>query len=154
MIVNLRPKRKSVSKLVPVFRFDDIRETLAIAEIAIMKIDVEGFEQQVIAGMRETLSLLKPPIICEVLRIDANADREFYKESVSNLMTMLANLNYLVFRIEKHEDAANLRLAGLTRVPEFPLDAWTPATAEANDYLFIPAQKISLLPQDKSATSL
>lgn len=146
LIVDLRPADNFVSKLVPVFRFDDIRETLAISEIAIIKIDVEGSERQVLAGMQETLSRFKPPIVCEVLRMDADADRENYKNTVFNLMEMLTQLNYLVFRIEKNDDDPSLRLAGLTRVTEFPLDVWAPETAEANDYLFIPAEKRNLLP--------
>jgi FkbM family methyltransferase len=51
-----RPGLKFDSIFVPIFRFDHIREALAISEIAVMKIDVEGAEQQVLAGMPETLA--------------------------------------------------------------------------------------------------
>ena len=146
MVANLRPAVKCDSKLVPVFRFDDIREALAISEIAVMKIDVEGAELQVLAGMPETLARLKPPIICEVLLMDGNADKANYRNNVASLMSLLTCSNYTVFRINKTNDAHYGHLARLTPVTEFPLDIWTKATAETNDYLFIPADKESQIP--------
>jgi FkbM family methyltransferase len=145
VVASLRPARKCDCQLVPVLRFDDIREALAISEIALMKIDVEGAERQVLEGMPETLAKIKPPIICEVLLMDGHADKANYQNNMGRLLSLLTNSNYLVFRINKTADAR--QVASLTPITEFPLDVWTKELAEANDYLFIPADKENQIPK-------
>jgi FkbM family methyltransferase len=52
---------------------DDVLSDLGIAEVAAIKIDVEGAECQVLRGFHRTLSTLGPPIIFEVLpNVDEN----------------------------------------------------------------------------------
>jgi len=145
IVASLRPARKCDFQLVSVHRFDDIREALAISEIALMKIDVEGAERQVLEGMPETLAKLKPPIICEVLLVDASADKANYQKNVGRLMSLLTNSQYLVFRINKTADAGHV--VSLTPITEFPSDVWSNEAAEANDYLLIPADKENQIPR-------
>jgi FkbM family methyltransferase len=144
-VADLRPAKRCDFQLVPVHRFDDIREALAIDKIAFMKIDVEGAERQVLEGMPEILAELKPPITCEVLRMDAHADKVNYQNNVGRLMSLLASSNYLVFRINKTTDASHV--VSLTLLTEFPLDVWSTETTEANDYLFIPRDKEAQIPK-------
>ncbi len=61
-----------------------------LSEINLMKIDVEGHELEVIAGMDKYLDLFKPSILIEVLT----------KEMGVELTKVFDNMNYLYFNID------------------------------------------------------
>jgi len=52
---------------------DGLCEEAGISDIALVKIDVEGFEPQVIRGMRSTLSRWRPSVVFEALSADSLA---------------------------------------------------------------------------------
>jgi len=53
---------------VPVVRLDDYLPSEGISEIELLKIDVEGYEHQVLWGAEKTIATCRPHIICEVIR--------------------------------------------------------------------------------------
>jgi FkbM family methyltransferase len=60
------PASDHFSQRVPVKRLDDIFSDLSLDRVDFMKIDVEGFELEVIAGAREILNLYKPTVFLEM----------------------------------------------------------------------------------------
>ena len=52
---------------VPLRTIDALCQDLAPDDLALVKIDVEGFEPQVLAGMQATLSRVKPKVVFEAL---------------------------------------------------------------------------------------
>lgn len=84
-------------------RFDDWRHQVAAERIALVKIDVEGAEDRVVAGMTETLARLPPDhIICET------------SES-SHAHAVLSALGYEARRLETAGRLSNMLYSRRTR---------------------------------------
>ncbi len=82
-----------------------IKENL-IEKIDIMKIDVEGFETEVIEGSRESLILLKPDIFVEIyegVNSNINAELTINKLKVLGYVPYLLK-NGVLTEFEKHDD--------------------------------------------------
>ena len=56
---------------VPVVRFDDSAKEADLSRLDIVKLDVEGWEEAALRGMRESLGRLRPRTIIVELRSDA-----------------------------------------------------------------------------------
>jgi FkbM family methyltransferase len=138
LIADLRPDRDLETIFVPCYRFDAIEDaTIGGSAVSAVKIDVEGAELYALQGMEGFLRTQRPFVLCEVLRRDGNADHPRYQARTEALHTLLSGLGYAIYLIEKREDLRDV--ARLTRIDAFTQDPWIPASAELNDYLFIPA---------------
>lgn len=86
--------------LVPVYTFETVSKEILIDEIAVLKIDVEGGELEVLESLQKSIDYYKPIIILEVLPVynKSNSDR---LERQQKLEKILFNLNYDIFRIVK-----------------------------------------------------
>lgn len=71
--------------------------TQGIEELSLIKIDVEGFEMKVIQGGLITIKRYHPIILIEV--VDENLKQ--VENSASELIELLFNLDYLVFRVDE-----------------------------------------------------
>jgi FkbM family methyltransferase len=58
---------------VPVVRLDDFLAAEGIGTLDLLKIDVEGYEPQVLRGAEQAITRDKPEIICEVIRPEHHA---------------------------------------------------------------------------------
>lgn len=75
------------SKFIPVFPGDDLFSALAVDAIALIKIDVEGAELEVLRGFSVTLKNYRPFVVFEVL----NNYLVVTKEALSDEMTTYRN---------------------------------------------------------------
>jgi hypothetical protein len=90
---------------------DDIIASLQIQNIAVIKIDVEGAEMDVLNGLRGTLGKVRPFLICEILPL-GKVDEDIRKLRIGRSATILALLrefDYTIFQI----DETNGELAAL-----------------------------------------
>jgi FkbM family methyltransferase len=74
---------------------DEIPEIQSLEKLALIKIDVEGFEHQVLKGLKQTLQKHKPRIIFEY-------DSDYWTNSGQNILdcfNFLTSLNYMVYQI-------------------------------------------------------
>ncbi|RZA02786.1 MAG: FkbM family methyltransferase [Sphingobacteriaceae bacterium] len=74
---------------------DDIPEIQSLNSLALIKIDVEGFEFHVLKGLKQTLEKHKPRIIFEY---DSNYWRDT-GQSMADCYTFLRKLNYSLYQI-------------------------------------------------------
>jgi FkbM family methyltransferase len=74
---------------------DDIPDIKALKTIDLVKIDVEGFEYQVLLGLKQTISKHKPRIIFEY---DSNYWQE-NGQSINECFNLLSSLNYTLYQI-------------------------------------------------------
>jgi len=143
IIGDLRPGKVAVRRQhIPVFVFDDIAEGLIPPRLAVVKIDVEGAELEVIRGMRRFLAERRPWVTCEVLHAHSQAQLPMLRERNGQLFALLAELGYVPFRMLK--DAAQTRLAGLEPIAAFGEGLWNPQTSPALcDYLLVPSEAVA-----------
>lgn len=134
---SLRPALTTVARKICVFRMDDVREHLAMGPIALVKIDVEGSEVEVLRGMARTLKDTAAWVLCEVLHRDASADPQRYAERLAALTDLLGQLGYEALRIV--QTAAGKDLCGLEPIASFPNVSWRDGSEVECDYLFVPA---------------
>ncbi|MBA3848429.1 MAG: hypothetical protein C0502_00355 [Opitutus sp.] len=116
---------------------DDALAAVGHREVALLKIDVEGYEREVLAGAARLLSTGRPPILCEVLRADPQEDFVRYRERIAVLRDLLHAHGYRLFQIEDHGHSA---MPGLREVERFPEEIWSAENASACDYLFVPQE--------------
>ncbi|MHA7872495.1 MAG: FkbM family methyltransferase [Hyphococcus sp.] len=109
---------------VPVMRLDDFIKTVPLDRIDVIKIDVEGFEKNVVSGARDCLTTFKPAVIMEMVAAEAvSAGR------------LLLECGYVAF------------IAGDKADPEIKtLRPAAPHRLIHNNMLFIHETKVSALP--------
>ena len=73
-------------------------EVLQVDRIGLVKIDVEGFEAEVLEALEPLLFRDMPPILIEVLSMRDSVQR---RESGKRIMDLLARLNFTPYRIAK-----------------------------------------------------
>jgi len=137
-VSDFRPGIAIQASIIPCFPFNDVSKTLSLGPIGFVKIDVEGAETMVLAGMRSCLENDRPAVLCEVLFTNPNADLSAAKARNAKLMDDLGNLHYEVMHLVKSTDCRHLVEA--KKIREFPSDYWSRENAEMCDYLFIPRE--------------
>jgi len=81
------------------WRGDDLVAQLGLAEgVGIVKIDVEGAESYVIAGLADTIRAHRPLMYCEIGAPFANTSPD-RQQAAKNLWAMLSDLNYRVLGV-------------------------------------------------------
>jgi FkbM family methyltransferase len=95
--------------LVPVLRGDVALAALRLDKIAILKIDVEGAELEVLRGLPDTLRLWRPPVMFEVLPNFFGAKREpiaaalaaQHNQRAEAIFNFFAEHGYSVHQVDK-----------------------------------------------------
>jgi len=97
---------------IPVWDFDDIK--INLKEVAVVKIDVEGYELEVFKGMLNLLNEGRAFFICEILPVyslDKQNGRYRY-ERQKELIMILKSANYKMFLI----DEINFKLVSMSDI--------------------------------------
>ncbi|HWC56417.1 MAG TPA: FkbM family methyltransferase [Sphingomicrobium sp.] len=139
ILKELRPRLHVMADRCCLFKLDDLPELLPGPEIALIKIDTEGTELEVLRGMATTVRTAQPWILCEVLHRDELAEAAPYRRRSAELMRLLGELGYSVQRAV-HDDT---RIHVLEDVTEFPDKVWTDESVRLCDYLFVPSSDLA-----------
>ena len=142
-IKELRPGRDVVRLSAPASTLDSMIGGLGIAQIGLVKIDVEGGELAVLQGASDTLSSARPLVLCEVLHRDQHAAAEPHRHHLRALHDLLRHMRYSVYQIvtvNGEKSGRNLRL-----IDAFDDLVWTEQTAADCDYVFCPIERTELL---------
>lgn len=144
IVPGLRPDTPNTRRqYIPMLRFDDIAGELNLEDIPVVKIDVEGAEPEVIAGMQLFLRRCRPIVVCEVLHAHSTAQIDVKRTRNAALMDLLRGMGYSVRRIIKDADQA--QLVALEPVQAFPDEIFFYRTSMAVcDYLFIPDESVAV----------
>ncbi len=72
-------------------------DSFGLSNIAVMKIAVDGAEDSVIEGARQTIVLGRPVIVIEIMgKMGANIDAQTRQERINHTTSLLEELNYTV----------------------------------------------------------
>lgn len=129
IVDQFRPEQKVDHFLyVPVFDFPSIRHIIHPGQHAILKIDVEGAELEVLKGFYEWIKISQPIILVEILPA-YKAENTFRVQRQQQIEEMLRSLDYQMARIQKSDDPRlqELQTIGISN------------NIEESDYIFYPA---------------
>lgn len=102
MVAGFRdPGRYSASQSVVVLGADSVFAALRIDDVAVVKVDVEGAELDVLQGMQTTLRRFAPFVFCEILPVfDETTDvGRFRRVRETQLLALMRELGYRLFRL-------------------------------------------------------
>lgn len=119
--------------------FDELSHQLVGEEHAIVKIDVEGGELEVLSGMEQYIARARPIIICEILHSDSLSKVAGAIQKNKNIMDLLVGKNYKVFRVLKSRNEE--QFIGLYQIDEFSSGVWNQSISPFYcDYVFAPLE--------------
>ncbi len=132
LIENLRDGKIYNKINVPVFEYRHIADLLGLREIAIIKIDVEGAELEVLMSLKSTISKNQPVILAEILPAYGieYTDRVERQNKIGILMQ---ELGYDILRV--HKRSPYKKVEKLEKLPEFDIHG----NIEYTDYVLVPS---------------
>ncbi|MEL6438379.1 MAG: FkbM family methyltransferase [Cyanobacteria bacterium J06621_8] len=136
----LRPSRRLFSSIVPTILLDDAVHQLDLKPVSLIKIDVEGWELEVLKGMSNILQEYRPTIICEIIFRDSNAPLAEHQERSLELTSILDKFQYVIFQLIKSPDLQ--RVEGLKKIKIFSEEIWSVENKDLCDYLLVPQDRI------------
>jgi FkbM family methyltransferase len=127
---------EGVTRLVPVFRYETICNCLPRDRVAIVKIDVEGAELEVIETLSPLIDRDQPVIVIEVLPT-RNGDKQRAMRN-EKLLSTLRSMKYVSYRICK---ARNDTYAGIARIDN--IGGYTDPVLK--DHILVPSERAGAL---------
>jgi FkbM family methyltransferase len=128
LLLGFRTEEVTRRSKISLIRADDLKEW-AIIRPGIIKIDVEGFELEVLTGLAQVVADHRPCIICEVLPA-YSAHNRFRVQRQESIRTMLMKQDYNLYHISE-TGAVNV-------IDGFSVNA----SIKACNYLFIPNEDV------------
>lgn len=92
---------------VPVFSYEKIKDLLPVSNRAILKIDVEGGEQEVIESLVPWITANHPVILVEILPV-YHAENEDRLKRQRRIESLAAEMGYVITRINKQDNVSLL----------------------------------------------
>ncbi len=125
---------------VPVFEYNQLADTHGLGEIAIIKIDVEGAELEVLTSLKTAISGFHPVIIIEILPAYVNGPTDRLVR-LNKIGLLVKELGYDIFRIHKTSSKRNVER--LEKLPEFDIHS----NMEYTDYVLAPSENSEMMMQ-------
>ena len=122
---------------VPAFKGDDVVAEKQIDSIAVLKIDVEGAELEVLRGFRQTLRTQQPFVVCEILPV-YHLNSENLRQRKKRQETVLAEIKALRYTVYRIKSAHTLQAIQAIEVHSNLADS---------NYLFVPEAQGNALPE-------
>jgi FkbM family methyltransferase len=127
----------SEAQVVPCFAFDALVEPLGINALSVVKIDVEGHEADVLAGMLGSLTRWRPPILCEVLDASPGTDLSAHATRVAATQERMRAVDYRIAHLHTGNGA---RAWTWEETAFLPVRSWSARSMDDCDYLFVPQE--------------
>jgi FkbM family methyltransferase len=101
LIQNFRPGEKVFDRIIiPVTTFEKANSLLRLSAVAVIKIDVEGAEPEVLNSLQSVINQYRPLLMMEILPC-YTTDNEHRIKRQQSIEAILRGLSYKIFRIVK-----------------------------------------------------
>lgn len=135
ILEDVRPTQKIFKKeFIPLVEWKTIESQLQLGTSAILKIDVEGAELEVLQSMSSYIEQSKPIILIEILPA-YSAENLARINRQSEIEKLFANYNYVLHRVIKSDN----RFVKLERIESFGIHG----DLSACDYVVVPESKLT-----------
>ena len=139
IIPSIRSRNKCDSSFISSYKLDS-NDQLELSSGFILKIDVEGYENEVLEGALEVVKNYRPIIICEVLHADS---KELIRKNTirkKELSEFFKKINYQIWQIHKSDDLNEGRLLGIELISDFPTGLCWWDSPSSIDFLITPKE--------------
>jgi len=136
IVAELRSEGQSAVRFVPVFRHDTIEREVLDGRVAVLKIDVEGAELEVVRSLKGLIERDRPVIIMEVL--PNRTDNELKARRSKEMVGMISDLGYAFYRIMKTEADDYRGIAPVSDVGDY-------TDSVMKDHVFVPSEQVDAL---------
>lgn len=103
----------------------------------VMKIDVEGSENEVLKGATKILENKRPLILCEVLHAHRSSETNHNNSRKKEIEDLLLNYNYNIFMCTLNKENRD-ELEKIEKIAEFPKNIIWKDSPHTCDFVFVP----------------
>lgn len=115
MIEGFRPDQKVIKReFIPLITWDELQGKLPEKKVAVIKIDVEGAELEVLESLQPCIQMFRPTVLMEVLPA-YSADNLLRITRQDRIMQLFQSSGYVVYRVLKDGEKLN----GLSLIDNF-----------------------------------
>jgi len=139
IIPEIRSRNECNYEFISTYKLDSNHE-LELSSGFILKIDVEGYENEVIQGASEIIKNYRPIILCEVLHADT---KDLIKKNTTRKKELSEILNrnkYQIWQIQKFNNSNEGRLVGIELISDFPTGLCWWDSPSSIDFLITPIE--------------
>ena len=140
IIPEIRCRNECNYEFISTYKLDSNKE-LELSSGFILKIDVEGYENEVIQGALEIIKTYRPIILCEVLHADS---KELIKRNTirkKELSELFYKNKYQIWQIQKFNNSNEGRLEGIELISDFPTGLCWWDSQSSIDFLITPIEQ-------------
>lgn len=139
LIQGFRPTHKVYRRIpVPVFRFESVAHMVDVDKTAIVKIDVEGAELEVVKSLYQLFETQRPLCLLEVLPVGSAAENPTRQARQTELERLFQDLHYRWFRVVKK---GNDTFTGLKEIESIEIHS----DLSLCDYVVVPEESVSIV---------
>lgn len=132
MIKDFRKEHVHSTRRIVTCSYAEIAKTMQLEDIAIVKIDVEGAEWEVLQSLENLLRVRRPVIIIEILPVYTDQNKQRFERQIS-IEKLMREMDYKFHRISKSQQNG---LAGITPVSEIGIHG----DLSMCDYITVPRE--------------
>tara|TARA_S200000501_G_scaffold370336_1_gene411340 strand:+ start:281 stop:1237 length:957 start_codon:yes stop_codon:yes gene_type:complete len=140
IIPEIRSRNECNYEFISTYKLDSNNE-LKLFPGFILKIDVEGYENEVIEGASKIIKTYRPIILCEVLHADS---KDLIKRNTirkKELTELFHKNNYQIWQILKSNNSNEDKLLGIELISDFPTGLCWWDSPSSIDFLITPIEQ-------------
>ena len=140
IIPEIRSRNECNYEFISSYKLDSNNE-LKLSSGFILKIDVEGYENEVIQGASEIIKTFRPIILCELLHADSKDLIKKITIRKNELSEIFKKNKYQIWQIQKLKNSNRGSLKGIELISNFPTGLCWWESPSSIDYLITPIEQ-------------